>query len=157
MPVVRATASIDVPIAHAWTGLTDLSSYCAWNPFIPHIDGLQGPLGVGSAFCLEVKWLDGSGSVKAEERVTVFQPPASGPDGVRRAVFSYAPTGLLARLWLVRAGRTHVLTQRPGGPTLYETEERFTGALAALVPLRKVQAGFDAQTAAMKERLESTT
>lgn len=156
MSWARAATSIDVPIAHAWAGLTDFASYSTWNPFITRVDGIEGPLGVGSKFCLHVAWSDGSGVVSSWERTTVFEPPTATADGVQRATFTYVACGQLDRFGLVRATRAHRLTQHPGGPTLYETEEKFTGAIAAFVPLKKVQQGFNAQTAAMKVQLEST-
>lgn len=42
-----------------------------------------------------------------------------------------------------------------GGSTIWRTCEELQGALAAFVPLKKVQAGFDADAAALKQRTES--
>jgi hypothetical protein len=122
---------------------------------------LATPLGVDSDILLRVRWQDGSGETTSPERVTVFSPPSmsshiadDSSQGVERATFAYRYAGKLSALGLLRATRTHSLLQRPGGLTEYATEERFEGPLSRYVPLAKVQAGFDAQTQAMKASVE---
>lgn len=156
MPTARASASFDAPIAAAWEVLTDLAAYSTWNPFIVRVDAPTTALAVGSEITLHVKWPDGSGGASSRERVSIFEPPSAQPDGSLRARFMYVYIDTLDRLHLLRATRVHALTQAPGGATVYETQEDFSGLMARVVPLRKVQAGFDVQTSAMKARVEAT-
>jgi hypothetical protein len=155
MRSARATASIDAPLSRAWELLLDMSRYPEWNPFIFKVDEISGPLAVGTDFKLHVRWQDGSGVATSREQVTVLEPPAAGADGRIRAVFSYRYIDLLARMGLLRAERTHILTQSPGGPVFYETQDDFAGLMSPFIPVARVQQGFEAQTQAMRATLEN--
>ena len=60
------------------------------------------------------------------------------------------------RYGLVRAERLQELEALGPASTRYATSEFFTGALAAFIPLAKVQEGFERQTAALKVRAETS-
>lgn len=152
-PVAESHVEIDAPIELVWQVMLDVGAYGSWNPFIHRVDAAREELRVGSAFRLHVRWPEGGGASSGEV-VTRLDPPAS--DGaLRRGAWEYEFTGWLARLGLVRATRVQHVEQRDGGPTIWRTREEFRGALAALIPLTKVQAGFDTHAAALKQRAES--
>lgn len=152
LPVAESRVEIDAPIELVWQVMLDLGAYGTWNPFVYQVDSEAGPVRVGSTFKLHVRWAQGGGAT-SDEVVTRLDPPE--PVGVRRGYWEYRFTGWLARFGLVRAFRIQHVEQSPGGPTLWLTREEFRGAFAAFVPLKKVQAGFDAHAAALKQRAES--
>jgi hypothetical protein len=156
--MIEAGGSIEVAVAieDAWRTLTDLPSYPLWNPFVVRIESGPDPVRVGDRLRLHVRWPDGRGGERVDELVTTVHPPTVDAAGVARAEFAYRYVSWLGRLGLVRAVRTQVLTQPPGGPTTYTTREEFQGPLARFVPLARVQAGFDAQLQAMRAWLERT-
>ena len=77
------------------------------------------------------------------------------PEPERRATLAYVYEGLPARLGLVRGTRFQRLTQRAGGPTIYDTVEEFSGPLVPLAGPARVEAGFKRHAEALKARAES--
>jgi hypothetical protein len=150
MSSVEAKSSIEIaaPVECVWEVMIDLPLYHEWNPFIVRVDGVSGPLTVGTAFKLHVKWSSGGGA-SSDEQVTRVDGPRDG-----RAALEYRFTGWLARLGLVRALRVQTLEPSPHG-TRYFTCESFQGPLARAIPLAKVQDGFDRHARALKSRAES--
>lgn len=110
---------------------------------------------IGSTFRLFVRWVTGGVQTSDEVVTRLEEPRAEG--GSWRGYWEYRFTGWLSRLGLVRALRIQHVEQKQGGPTCWFTREEFRGALALFVPIRKVQAGFDAHAAALKARAESMT
>lgn len=149
-PVAEVALTIDAPLARVWQIVLDLPSYAAWNPFVVHA-ACAGPLVVGAALRLQVRWGDGGGA-RSDEVVTELSPP--GADG-RRARLAYRFAGPLHALALVRATRTQQLDDLGDGRTRYSSSEHFTGLLARLVPLARVQDGFVRHAAALKARAEA--
>lgn len=156
-----ASAEIDAPIELVWSVMLDFRAYPQWNPFIRRIDGIVGAPEVGQSMILEVHFRGGS-KVRSPERISRIEPPVPdasvpGAGELRRATLVYSFQGPLSRLYLVRGSRFQHLEQRPGGPTVYRTEEEFHGLLRRFVPLAAVQDGFARHAQALKARAESLT
>lgn len=154
-----ASAEIDATIDLVWSVMLDFSAYPQWNPFIRRIEGIAGAPEVGQAMVLEVHFIGGS-KVRSPERIGRIAPPAPEtadprPSESRQATLVYCFEGFLSRLHLVRGSRFQYLEQRPGGPTVYRTEEEFHGLLRRFVPLAAVQDGFERHAQALKARAES--
>jgi hypothetical protein len=155
MPAATASARTEIhaPIELVWQIMTDVAAYPQWNPFIVRIDAPKGPLAVGQALRLHVRWEDG-GDVVSPEVITRSEAPSQDGAGGKTATLAYRYVGLPHRLHLVRGTRLQTLEQLPGQPTVYSTHEEFTGFLVALMPLRKVRAGFVRHAAALRARAE---
>src|SRR5207245_6493043 len=155
-PVAESTIAIDAPIDVVWSVMTDVARYREWNPFIIAVELRDGgALAVGSALTLHVRAPGERWGVSTIEVVTRLEAPPPATDGPRRAAMEYLFTGWLDRLALVRGSRLQALDQAPGMPTIYRTTEQFRGLLARAVPLARVQRGFDAHAAALKQRAEA--
>ena len=147
--IITSAIDIDAPIETVWAHLTETDQYAAWNPFIVEVRA-DGPATTpGRLLRFRVEW-PGGGSARSKERVVSAQPPTTGSDGMSRAEWIYDFTGFLAAIGCVRARRIQRLTQLPGGPTRYESAETFSGVFSRFVPFDDIQAGFDAQTRALK-------
>lgn len=151
----HTSCTINAPIAQVWASLIDTCRYDAWNPFVPRVDRLDGSLTVGARIRLWVRLSPGLPLLPSDQRIVDLQPPRAEPDGTLTARWAYTVEGLLVTTGAVRGGRVQVLRQAPGGPVVYETEEPFAGWLSALLPMRAVQAGFEAQAAGLKAATES--
>lgn len=145
-----ARIEIDASLDRVWDVMMDTGAYGAWNPFVVAVDGTPK---VGDPLRLRVRWRDGR-EITSPERVTAIEPPAA-VDGARTAAFAYRYDAWLHALGLVRAVRVQRLVQRDGGPTVYETSERFTGLFAGSVPIADVNDGFARHAAALKARAEA--
>lgn len=148
----RAGAPIDAPLETVWAVMLDTASYAEWNPFVVRVEA-PAPPAVGDPIVLHVRWADGS-TARSPERVTVVDGPVTAPDGTTTATLAYVYEGLPARLGLVRGTRYQRVTQRPGGPTEYDTVEEFAGPLVRLAGPGRVADGFARHAAALKERAE---
>lgn len=147
----RATVEIDAPLDRVWAVMLDTAAYGVWNPFVVRVDGPSPPT-VGDPIRLHVRFA--RGRARSPERVTVLEPPADGPDGVRRAALAYVYEGVPARLGLVRGTRWQRLSRPPGGLTTYATVEEFSGPLVRLAGPARVQDGFERHAAALRRRCE---
>jgi hypothetical protein len=149
-PIAEVELEIDAPPARVWSIMLDLPAYAAWNPFIVHAAS-DGPLVVGRALRLRVRWHDGK-TIRSDEVVTELLAPdaTAGP-----ARLAYRFAGWLPTLGLVRATRVQQLESLPGARTRYRSREQFGGALARFVPLSRVQDGFVRHAAALKARAEA--
>ena len=123
-----------------------MQRYGEWNPFIVKVDA-DGPVRVGGRLVLHVRWP--GGGWRSAEQVTRLDGPTAG-----RASCSYVPTGPLWTIGAVRGSRVQSL-EAVGPKTRYSTREDFSGWLTFAVPIKKVQAGFEAHAAALKKRAES--
>jgi uncharacterized protein YndB with AHSA1/START domain len=148
----RATVEIDAPIDVVWRVMLDTDAYGEWNPFVVRADTPR-PTAVGNPIVLHVRWADGRGT-RSPERITVVDPPYADGGGAFTARLSYVYEGLPARLGLVRGTRHQQLTQRPGGPTTYDTVEEFSGPLVRLAGPGRVADGFRRHAEALKRRAE---
>ena len=96
---------------------------------------------------LHVRWP--GGGARSSEQVTRLDGPSAG-----RASWSYGATGLLSTIGAVRSTRVQSL-ESVGAKTRYSTRDDFSGWLTFALPIKKIQAGFDAHAAALKKRAES--
>lgn len=152
-PAAQSRVEIHAPIELVWKVMLDVEAYGEWNPFVVRVDAAPGVMQVGSPFLLHVRWPKGGGA-SSSEVVTRLDPPA--PQGaLSRGAWEYQFTGWMDRLGLVRAIRVQHLEQSAGGPTTWFSREEFRGALTAFLPMKKIQAGFEAHGAALKQRAES--
>ena len=149
----RASIEIDAPIDVVWRVMVETEAYAAWNPFVVWAETAQ-PAAVGNPIVLHVTWANG-GRARSPERISALEPPVVGEDGVGVAYLAYVYEGWPARLGLVRGVRHQRLTQRPGGPTRYETVEEFSGPLVGLAGPERVADGFRRHAAALKVRSET--
>ena len=147
-----ASIAIDAPIERVWATMVDTPSYGEWNPFVEQAE-CRFPAQVGDPIVLHVRWANGK-STKSPERITVIDPPHE-EGGVRHATLAYVYEGLPSKLRLVRGVRYQRLSQRPGGPTHYDTVEEFSGPLVKLAGPQRVEDGFRRHAEALKRRCES--
>lgn len=151
---MNPTASIDIdaPLDRVWAIMLDTARYGEWNPFVERAETAQ-PAAVGNPIVLHVVWANGS-RTRSPERITALDGPTTDASGTTTARMSYVYEGLPARLGLVRGVRHQVLTQRPGGPTSYETVEEFRGPLVRLAGPGRVADGFRRHAEGLKCRAE---
>ncbi len=160
----KATASIEInaPIDAVWSAMTDLHRYHEWNPFIVAVDHAPEHPEVGARLRLHICWKNGS-RVRSWETLTRLDPPtppraADSTEAAglpRSAAMAYEFSSWLARSGIVVASRLQVISQSPGQPTLYRTEESFHGLLGRLVPFGNIEDGFRRHAEALKQRVES--
>jgi hypothetical protein len=149
----RASIEIDAPIEVAWRVMVDTEAYAAWNPFVVRAETAQ-PAAVGNPIVLHVAWANGA-RARSPERISALEAPAVGAGGVATAYLAYVYEGWPARLGLVRGVRHQRLSQRPGGPTRYETVEEFSGPLVGLAGPERVADGFRRHADALKRHAEA--
>ena len=148
-----AAVEIDAPLETVWQVMLDTDAYAEWNPFVERVE-TPAPPAVGNPIVLHVRWANGR-TTRSPERISAIEPPTT-VDDVTTATLSYVFEGWPARLGLVRGTRHQRLTQRPGGPTSYETVEEFSGPLVPLAGPDRVAEGFRRHAEALKRRAEST-
>ena len=141
---VSAGATIQAPYEVVFDTIVDTDRYRDWNPYIVKVFPAAVDITVpGTEFVLVViQPLSGSVTFAAEIATSV-KPPGDG-----HAQITYAFDRPLAR-FLGFPERTQDVTRIGRSETYYETSETFCGPLIGLLPLDDVQAGFDAQTAAL--------
>ncbi|MCR1783656.1 SRPBCC domain-containing protein [Nocardioides carbamazepini] len=148
-----ARIDIDAPLDVVWEVMTDTERYAEWNPFVERAETAQPPL-VGNPIVLHVVWATG-GRTRSPERITALDAPTTDPaTGTTTALMSYVYEGLPAKLGLVKGVRHQRLTQRPGGPTTYETVEEFRGPLVRLAGPGRVADGFRRHAEGLKAKAE---
>lgn len=149
MPQARpgATVSIDAPLERVWAVMMDTAAYGEWNPFVFRAE-CPTPPQQGDPIVLHVRWPDGR-TTRSPERISLVEPPYADGD-LRRATLAYVYEGLPARIGLVRGTRFQRLTQAPGGPTIYDTVEEFSGPLVPLAGPARVADGFRRHAEALK-------
>lgn len=154
MPEARPSAKIeiDAPLDTVWSVMLDVDAYGEWNPFLFKAECVSPPT-PGDPIKLYVRWPNGKVTTSPERIYAVEHPADDG--GVRRAVLAYDYEGLPAKLGLVRGRRYQRLSQEPGGPTIYDTVEEFSGPLVPLAGPGRVADGFSRHAAALKARAES--
>jgi hypothetical protein len=156
MRIVRADCHIMAPIERVWRHLVAVEDYHRWNPFIVAVRSEGASTAAGSLMHFSVRWHDGKESASKERIQEASAPPTPAPYQAE-ALWVYDFASALSSLGLVRARRIQRLVVTANNGTHYHTEERFSGALASLVPYRKVQRGFEDQAAALKQIAESNT
>lgn len=149
-----ARIEIDAPLEQVWAIMLDTERYAEWNPFVERAVTTQPPA-VGNPIVLHVVWANGK-RTRSPERITALDGPTTDPTtGTTSALMSYVYEGLPARLGLVRGVRHQRLTQRPGGPTTYDTVEKLRGPLVRLAGPARVADGFRRHAEGLKRRAES--
>jgi hypothetical protein len=153
MPEARpgATVTIEAPLESVWSVMTDTAAYGEWNPFVFRAE-CPTPPKPGDPIVLHVRWPNGR-TTRSPERISLVEPPYADGD-LLRATLAYVYEGLPARIGLVRGTRYQRLTQAPGGPTVYETVEEFSGPLVRLAGPARVADGFRRHAEALKARCE---
>lgn len=149
----RAIADIDAPLDTVWRIMLDTEAYGEWNPFLFGIETVQ-PATVGNPIVLHVRWPNGK-TTRSPEVITAIEPPATDAEGVMRARLSYKYVGFPSKVGLIQGTRHQRLTQRPGGPTTYDTVEEFSGPAVRLAGPGRVADGFRRHAEALKRRAES--
>ena len=151
----QAEQTIHAGIDAVWRALIGVHAYGEWNPFVVAVAAPAGAPDVGTDMRFDVRWTDGA-RARSRERVTVFRPPARGEDGVWEAEWTYRYASALSTIGMIRVTRTQRLLQLDGDEiTRYIGDGVFRGWGVAFVPLAKVQAGFEAQGAALRRRCET--
>jgi hypothetical protein len=153
MPEARpgATVAIDAPLETVWAVMMDTEAYVEWNPFLFRVE-CRTPPQPGDPIVLHVRWPNGK-TTRSPERVTVVEPPYADGD-TTRATLAYVYEGLPAKVGLVKGTRFQRLSQVPGGPTVYDTVEEFSGPLVPLAGPGRVADGFRRHAEALKARAE---
>lgn len=153
MPEARpgATVAIDAPLEAVWAVMMDVDAYGEWNPFLFRAE-CPTPPKPGDPIVLHVRWPNGR-TTRSPERISAVEPPHDD-GGTARALLAYVYEGLPSRLGLVRGTRFQRLSQVPGGPTVYDTVEEFSGPLVALAGPARVADGFRRHAEALKVRCE---
>jgi hypothetical protein len=153
MPQARpgARVEIDAPLDTVWAVMMDVERYGEWNPFCYRAE-CPIPPKAGDPIKLYVRWANGK-TQTSPERISLVEPPTTGGT-TRTATLAYVYEGLPAKLGLVKGRRLQVLTQEPGGPTVYDTVEEFSGPLVALAGPDRVAEGFGRHADALKARSE---
>jgi hypothetical protein len=146
-----ATVSIDAPLESVWAVMMDTAAYGEWNPFLFRAE-CPSPPKPGDPIVLHVRWPNGR-TTRSPERISLVEPPHQ-ESGELRATLAYVYEGLPARLGLVKGTRYQRLTQAPGGPTVYDTVEEFSGPLVRLAGPGRVADGFQRHAEALKARCE---
>lgn len=150
----RASIEIDAPLDHVWAVMMDIDAYGEWNDFCFRAE-CPSPPTPGDPITLHVRWANGK-TTTSPERITIVEAPYDDK-GTRRAVLGYVYEGLPAKLGLVKGRRLQQLSQSPGGPTVYDTVEEFSGPLVKLAGPARVAEGFARHAAGLKRRAEATS
>ena len=137
--LITTHLTIDSPAGQVWQALTDLEGYAGWNPFIT---AAAGVVDVGQRLKLRI------------------QPP-----GGRAMTFTPWVTAVEEHRYLEWLGRFGVsglfdgrhsfsLTPLPGGRTLLQQSETFTGVLVPFAGsiLTPTRAGFEAMNEALARK-----
>jgi hypothetical protein len=149
----RAIVDIEAPLDAVWQVMLDTEAYGDWNPFLYSIETARPPA-VGNPIVLHVRWANGR-TTRSPEVITAIEPPATDAAGVTTARLSYVYAGTATRLGLIKGTRHQRLTQRPGGPTTYDTVEEFSGPAVRLAGPDRVAEGFRRHAEALRQRVES--
>ena len=147
-----ASIVIDAPLDVVWRVMLDTARYGEWNPFVERVESPAPPT-VGDPIVLHVRWANGR-TARSPERITAIEPPTTDAAGTTSALLSYRYEGVPSRLGLVRGVRHQRLTQRPGGPTTYDTVEEFAGPLVRFAGPERVADGFRRHAEALKQEAE---
>ena len=146
-----ARTTIDAPLELVWQVMLDTERYSEWNPFVERVE-TPTPAAVGNPIVLHVRWSNGR-TTRSPERITALEPPAT-EGGTTTAHLAYRFEGWPARFGLVRGTRHQRLSQRPGGPTTYDTVEEFSGPLVRFAGPGRVADGFRRHAEGLKARAE---
>ena len=136
-----------------WEILTAVDSYAIWNPFVVEVDTDQSTPEKGALMDFKVRFPGDESFSTSKELVIEFDPPEE-KDGTVGAKWVYDYASFPSKIGMIKATRIQTLSQEPGQPVKYFSQETFSGWGSSFVPIKKVQAGFDAQTAGLKQAAE---
>ena len=137
--IITTHLTLVSPVEDVWQTLTTLADYHRWNPFITSAAGV---LSVGERLDLTV------------------QPPGGRPMRLKPWVTAVEPhsyvewLGRLAIPGICDGRHSFTLTPLPGGRTLLQQSETFTGALVPFTTrmLARTRVGFGAMNGALAHR-----
>jgi hypothetical protein len=141
---VKASINIRAPQDRVWAILSDLASYPAWSPFVVAVEGRAA---VGETVTLVVAMTKGRPPLRQRETISRWEEGHEISWGT-----------VMGHPRLLKAERFQRLTRVNAGETLYETADDFEGLLVPVVMAlygSRIQAGFHATAAALKERAEA--
>lgn len=147
-----ASASIDAPLGVVWAVMLDTAAYGEWNPFVERVE-CPSPAKVGDPIVLHVRWANRR-TTTSPERITILEPPHE-ENGATTALLAYEFVGWPHKLGLVHSTRYQRVTQRPGGPTEYETHQDLTGPMVRFAGPARIIDGFERHAQGLKKRAES--
>lgn len=142
--VVEAASTINAPLEHVWSVLTDFARYGEWNTFVP---SMQATLQVGSPLTMSVQMRKGL-RVKISATVSLIETHH------RLAWTPRMPA------WFLKSERFQVITALDAHTTRYWTQEIFTGAASPLLTLllsKDLRRGFMNVARDLKARAEAST
>lgn len=156
MSKIQASAEceINAPIEKVWELMVGIGNYQLWNPFVVRVESNQSKPAVGVMMDFTVRFPGDESTTRSKELVTRFSPPQT-KDGVITATWEYDYASLPSKIGMIKATRIQQITQKEGEPTRYFSQEKFSGWGVSFVPIDNVQAGFDAQTEALKKAAET--
>ena len=134
--IITTHLTVRAPVGDLWETLTNLADYRTWNPFITAA----------------------AGTLRVGERLTLsIQPPGGRAMTFRPWVTAVEPhhyvewLGRLALPGIFDGRHSFLLTPMPGGRTLIQQSETFTGVLAPFTGplLARTRAGFVAMNEAL--------
>jgi hypothetical protein len=131
--------TVDSPVEQVWQTLTDLDGYACWNPFIT---AAAGVIGVGQHLKLRMQPPGG--------RAMTFKPWVTAMEEHRYLEW----LGRLGMPGLFDGRHSFSLTPLPGGRTLLQQSETFTGVLVPFAGsiLTPTRTGFEAMNEALARK-----
>lgn len=155
MSQIQATAECEIsaPIDKVWEIMVEISKFQLWNPFVIRVESNRREPIEGIMMDFTIRFPGDKNTTNSKELVTKFKPPQES-NGELIAEWKYDYASFMAKIGMIKATRIQRLSQKEGEPTKYFSQEVFNGWGASFVPIEKVQAGFDAQTKALKKAAE---
>ncbi len=134
--LITTHLTLDGPVEQIWQTLTDLDGYADWNPFIT---AAAGVVSVGQRLNLRMQPPGG--------RAMTFKPWVTAVEEHRYLEW----LGRLGMPGLFDGRHSFSLTPLPGGRTLLQQSETFTGVLIPFAGsiLTPTRAGFEAMNEAL--------
>lgn len=139
--VIGHDLEVDAPAERVWEVITDLDRYGEWNPFVPECRSSLRP---GEPIDMKVKLLGPPQSQR--EYIT-------DRDEGRGFAYSMKPMPLGA----LSSWRSHAIEPLDAGRSRYRSHFQLDGWLAPVVRAllgRKLEAGFESMSHAVKKRAE---
>ncbi len=137
--LITTHLTVDGPVEQVWQTLTNLDGYVDWNPFITTAAGV---VGVGQRLNLRMRPPGG--------RAMTFKPWVTAVEEHRYLEW----LGRLGMPGLFDGRHSFSLTPLPGGRTLLQQSETFTGVLIPFAGsiLTATRAGFEAMNEALARK-----
>lgn len=143
---IEKTIIIKSDLKTVWEIMNDFDDYVNWNPFIVNVK-MKKKHGI-QRMRFFLRWHDGKKGTSLEEMIYARE----SQNGIYELKYKYA--SIASRLGLVKAERLQTI-QEDNGQIKYYTIEEYRGFLKYLVPLRRVEKGFELQAMALKKKAEN--